>query len=168
MLANYPEETWIHDPDLSAVVGLSVEYWKLDGDEVLAMSTLERAEVEASLLTPFKVIRLEQIDARTEELIAQGFTHAGKNFSLSIAAQIKWTGAYELRAFFTAADAFPFIVNTIGDDEAYSVTDEAELAQIYQTIGVTVLTVLGGDAALKIAVRAATTVAELNAVVDTR
>jgi len=45
----YPPAAWLINPDLSAVRGQSVKYWKIDGDVVSLMDATEQAAVEAAL-----------------------------------------------------------------------------------------------------------------------
>lgn len=112
--------------------------------------------------------KIDSIDRRTTELIGRGFTHAGKRFSLSDRAQIKWGHAFAGAAALTAIGAFPLLINTIDDSGSHAVADAAELVQIQLAILGIGLAYLGSDAALKAEVRAATTIAEVNAVVDVR
>lgn len=46
-VGDYPYAEWIHNPDLSAVEGVPDYYWKIVGDDVLAMDAGERAAVDA-------------------------------------------------------------------------------------------------------------------------
>jgi hypothetical protein len=142
---------------------------ELSAGEITTLdASVEAARVAPNALALLKEKRKEEIDTRTNELITAGFQHAGKTFSLSQNAQIKWMGGYSLRAFFTAAAAYPLTVNTKDDMDTHDVADEAEMAVIWQTVGVSVLTILGGDTFLKGLVNAATTIAEVDAVVDSR
>ena len=43
---DYPESDWIINPDMSAVVGVPVKYWKIVDDTVAVMSADEQAQVE--------------------------------------------------------------------------------------------------------------------------
>jgi hypothetical protein len=47
---DYPVETWIHNPDMSAVVGQPPRYWEISGDTVGLMDAGERAAVDAAEL----------------------------------------------------------------------------------------------------------------------
>ena len=43
----FPVADWIYDPNLSAVGGLPLKYWKIVGDDVFAMTQAERDKVDA-------------------------------------------------------------------------------------------------------------------------
>lgn len=53
-LVQYPDDEWIHNPDLTAVQGLPIEYWKINGNAVTEMSAEEKFAVDSSLLTQHK------------------------------------------------------------------------------------------------------------------
>jgi hypothetical protein len=53
-LPQYPDDEWIHNPDLTAVQGLPIEYWKISGNTVLEMTAQEKLAVDGSLLTQHK------------------------------------------------------------------------------------------------------------------
>lgn len=102
------------------------------------------------------------IDARTQEIIAAGFTFDDHVFSLSVPAQINWSGLYSMQSFFT----WPINVTTI-DDQEYSLT-LANLPYFIGTGSTAVANAIGHGRALKLAVGAATTQAGIDAVVDAR
>lgn len=112
--------------------------------------------------------RFAQIDVRTRALIAQGFTSSGKVFSLSIEAQSYWTNAYQAREVFTATGAYPLRVNTLDDLDAVDLADEAAVVAFYTAAVGTVKAHLGSGTQLKDQIRAATTPADIAAVVDNR
>lgn len=47
---DYPIDDWIHDPDLSAVIGFDSRYWVITEDVVTLMSQAERDALDATLL----------------------------------------------------------------------------------------------------------------------
>lgn len=118
---------------------------------------------DAVYLAHLKQKRYDEIDLKTETLIAQGFTYDGHVFSLSSEAQINWTNLYQARALFT----YPMDATT-KDQDAYSIADVATVEAFYQTGLGTVQYHLDGGRVLKVAVKAATTKAEIDAVVDNR
>lgn len=107
--------------------------------------------------------RLAQVDQRTQELIAQGFSHAGKVFSLSLPAQNYWADIVNL-----PAENFPVEVNTLDDTSTHFVLDLAEAGVMKGAAMAAVLTALASGTAVKNQLRAATTPAELDAIEDTR
>ena len=46
---DYPVESWVINPDLSAVEGVPPRYWKLTGDAVSEMSQAEKDVVDAAI-----------------------------------------------------------------------------------------------------------------------
>lgn len=47
---DYPEATWIINPDVTAVAGWPTRYWVITGDAVSLMSQAQRDAVDAALL----------------------------------------------------------------------------------------------------------------------
>jgi hypothetical protein len=47
---DFPIGQWIHNPDLSALTGVPVRYWKVSGDIVSEMGAGEKAAVDAAAL----------------------------------------------------------------------------------------------------------------------
>lgn len=45
---DYPSSDWIINPDFSAVAGYPDKYWTISGDNILLMSDIERAAVDAA------------------------------------------------------------------------------------------------------------------------
>lgn len=131
------------------------------GDTLVDESALD-ALVDDAVLDVWKAMRIEGIDKRTKELIAQGFVYDGATFSLSKEAQGNWTDLEAHKALIT----WPKAITTLDDDE-YSLA-EADLgdfrdAEINAKFGH-----VDSGRDLKIDIKAATTQAELDAVVDNR
>lgn len=165
---DYHASEWVHDPDLSAVAGLSIEYWKLVGDAVEAMTMAERALIDAPKFAEASAAKRAAIDENTRAVIGKGFQHAGKVFSLSREAQIYFSNMYVARDILTVMRAFPLTVNTRDDLDTHDVADAVEATVMYTTAVGTVKAALGSGTDLKQLVRAATTQAELDAIVDAR
>lgn len=119
-----------------------------------------------SPLESAKALKIIAIDARTAELIGNGFVYNSKNFSLSLSAQAKMIGTHEVKD--SPALTYPIRWNTRKDDDAENIPDAATLDAFYLTALGTVRAHLDSGTALKDSVRAATTVAEVDAVVDNR
>lgn len=111
-----------------------------------------------------KIVRYDQIDKRTEELIAEGFLFDGKVFSLSANAQRYWTGLM----VGASAIAYPVVVNTLDDGATYTIPNAGTVVGVYGAAMNTVKDRLGSGTDLKSEVRAASTVEAVNAVVDDR
>ena len=163
---DYPSVDWIHNPDLSAVAAVPKRYWKVVADAVVEMTQAEKDVVDATNLAGMKAARIVAVDLRTDELIAQGFAFAGKVFSLSLAAQAKMTGIHAVKDH--PAITYPIVWNTKDDLDHHSLASAAEVEGFYLTALGTIRAHLDSGTALHDAVNAATTQAELDAVVDLR
>jgi len=113
-----------------------------------------------------KVKKGEEIDHNTAVIILKGFTYQGKVFSLSEVAQIKLIGTYAVRNH----PAFPYPVkwNTKNNYSTVSLADATALENFFLLAMQAVRVAVDSGTALKDQVRAATTQAELDAVVDNR
>ena len=133
-------------------------------------STLDAAvagyKASFDALPEAKAAKIAAIDERTAELIANGFVYASKPFSLSLPAQSKMIGTHQIKDH--PALAYPLKWNTKDDDDAYELQDAAELDAFYLTGLATIRSYLDSGTALKDLVRAAATVADVNAVEDLR
>jgi hypothetical protein len=111
-----------------------------------------------------------QIDRRTSELIAEGFTFAAKTFSLNITAQAALLGMMCAINNPTLAPmlTWPVNWNTKDDFNYHAIPDAATFETFYITAMGTYRNWLDTGTALKDQVRAATTIAEVEAIVDPR
>lgn len=160
---DYLTVDWIHNPVMSAVVGVPQRCWVVEGDIVRAMTDVEN---DASNLVSEKAEKIVEIDTHTDVLIALGFTYASKQFSLSLPAQSKMMGTHQIKD--DLALVYPINWNTIDDLDVYAITGAADLDAFYLTGLGTIRAHLDGGTTLKSAVRAATTVATVQAVTDNR
>ena len=110
--------------------------------------------------------KIKEIDARTDELIAAGFTYASKQFSLSIPAQNKMVGTHQVKD--DPALTYPINWNTIDDLDVYPIANPADLHGFYLTGLGTIRAHLDSGTALKDSVRAAVDIAAVEAVEDNR
>lgn len=110
--------------------------------------------------------KFKQIDARTTELILSGFTHNDKVFSTSQGAQNKWSAIMTLLSL--GQVTFPLEVSTKDDTEPYLIQDATELATMYGTMVETGKVHHDSGEALKAQVRSASTVAEVQVIIDPR
>ena len=90
---------------------------------------LNNGSVETPDLATVKARTIAAVDAKAEDNITNGpgFLHASLYFSLSIPAQVKWTGLYNSRDTIT----YPFSVPTKDDLSYYQIADAAEVATMY-------------------------------------
>lgn len=114
-------------------------------------------------LTAAKRNRLDEVDRKTEKLIAKGgFSYAGKLFSLSPAAQLNH------RRFEAIPPPFPLLVNTKDDMDSEEIATAAQMTSFRVAAASALNDYLVAATDLKEQIRAATTQAELDAVVDDR
>lgn len=152
-------------PSVGSWVACPAEFWRTDSDLLATDGDVVRLKNDAELLAENRPRRLAAVDARTAALISEGFTHAGKQFSLSLTAQANWLGVLSTGA----ADAltYPYPVATLGN--AYHLAaDAVEMATIASAAQTRKGWAVATGAALKMALNDAATLAELAAVVDTR
>ncbi len=160
---DYPTGDWLHNPDVSALSAVPREYWIVDGEAVREMTTGEK---DSNHLAAHKAEKCLAIDARTDALIAAGFVYSSKTFSLSDAAQNRLMGIHQVRD--DAATTYPIRWNTLDDGDVLELADSAAVHSFYlQALG-TYRAHVDGGTALKDQVRAAATIAEVDAVTDSR
>jgi hypothetical protein len=119
---------------------------------------------DAMELPALKPMKIGAIDQRTQEVIARGFIFAGKTFSLSANAQLTLLGTFNARTALT----YPVRWNTIDDTDTYELQDQTQVEAMYAAAVAAVRLALDSGTALKDQVRAASTSAALDAIVDTR
>ncbi len=160
---NYPSSNWIHSPDLSSVTGVDSKYWVIENDDSVREMTV--TEKDTAELANVKAAKIVEIDAKTTSLIGLGFTYASKQFSLSAEARDSVVG---LMTIYISYSPWPLPWNTIDDLDKYEIVDSDDALAFCQAgyAGWTAPKLSG--TALKDDVRAATTIAAVDAVVDNR
>lgn len=117
-------------------------------------------------LDNYKLLKNNAIDDKTGELISAGYTYASKQFSLSANAQTN------ILALFATKDnpalTYPIEYNTLDDTDNYMVTDATDLENMYLTALATKKASVDSGTLLKDQVRASTTRAQVDAVIDNR
>ena len=113
-------------------------------------------------LADFKQAQFNAIDYKTGALIGAGFTFDSKQFSLSPTAQINWQAIKGNTSDFT----FPLELTTL-DNDVYSLTD-ANVQGFWDAGKATLKGHLDAGRALKKTVFDATTIEEVQAIVDAR
>jgi hypothetical protein len=122
-------------------------------------------EIVKPPLSDTKHDKIIKIDEKTQSKIFEGFTHNGHTFSLSQNAQQNWSA---LMTYLVAGKlVFPYNVTTYDDDE-YTIQNVQEFETFINTAFYTVSYQIQYGRALKVAIRAATTHEQLDAIVDPR
>ena len=113
----YPTVDWLINPDLSALSSVPNKYWKISGSTVVEMTQAEKDQVDLDNLPDYKQNRYNEIDLKTQSLIAAGFTYDSQTFSSSANAQSNWNTMHSEEAEFT----WPLEISTL-DSNTYSLT----------------------------------------------
>lgn len=119
---------------------------------------------ETLTLDEYKSMKINEIDDRTGELIAQGFVYATKTFSLSKNAQTNLLGLKLNKDVLT----YPKRWNNIDDTDFYDITDATDAENFHLSAMNTWTGHVDSGTTLKDSVRAATDKAGVDAVVDNR
>jgi hypothetical protein len=130
------------------------------------MSGKRFIEPDLTNLEELKQWRYDLIDARTSELIKEGFGYAGKQFSLSQNAQLNILGLDNAKD--DPAIEYPIKYNTIDDLDTYDVVDAADVHNMYITALGTKKAHLDSGTVLKQQIRDAIDVDGVNAIIDNR
>lgn len=156
----------IRNPDLSAVDGVPQARWIVEGDVVRAPNSEETAAFDAADLAAAKESRKQQIDNRTGEIIEAGSVNVnGVDISTSLAAQTSLNGMKGL--YDIGLLTFPQEVSATNGG-VYVINSLNDFKRIVGLVGVFVLTSKAEGRALRAAVLACSTVAEVAAVEDNR
>ena len=157
---------WIINPDLSNVSNVPEKYWKISGDDVVEMSLGEKEDVDNADLITYKATKFSDIDRRTDELISQGFVFNQMQFSLSGPAQARMMGINQIRD--DSAVIYPIRWNNIDDTDYYDIPNAETFRNFYLAGVGAYRSFVDSGTELKNSVRAATTPAEVDAVIDSR
>jgi len=163
-------ETNTEVPDLDLLSTLPRTEVKVVGGVLVEMGQAEKDVVEAAVTLPdYKLERYLEFDARTSELILQGFEFppgSGNIFSLTSTAQSNLLGTYTAKD--NPAFTWPLAWPTKLDDYEFVIPDAETFEAFYLTALGTIRACRDSGTVLKEAVRAATSKAEVDAVVDPR
>lgn len=164
---DYPEGTWVVNPDMSPVEGVPTKYWKLTGDVLSVMDQAEKDAVDDALLPAYKQAKMDQIDTRTGELILEGFEYpvsSGVVFSLSPESQCSLNSANSNRDDLT----YPIEWDSRDNLSTIVLADAPELHDFAVAGTNTVVKHRKSGHVLKQSVIAAVDAAGVDAVVDSR
>jgi len=120
----------------------------------------------AETLEELKAKKSKEIDEKTGQLIALGYSFKGLSFSLSMNAQTNILALYTTRDH--PALIYPIHYNTIDDKNTYDVLDSQDLENMYLTALATKKAHTDSGTLLKDQVRAAANSQELDAIIDNR
>lgn len=156
---------WIVDP---VVPTEPKELWEVKQDDTIGVKSGAEADlINANLLAKAKSDKIDAIDARTVELIVTGFVYSGQILSLSVEAQSNITNAWAARNEAWFSSSYPIEWST-KNGGSISLADATAIDGMYQAAFATKKAHLDSGRALKLQIDAATTLAEVAAVVDNR
>ena len=117
-------------------------------------------------LLGYKHYRIDEINVRTAELIAGGYTWATKQFPLSINGQINLNGL--VNAAQLGMLTFPIDLNTLDDEDRHPIADVTEVYNIFGTALATKKGYLDSGTALKDLIMACSDEAAVALIIDNR
>jgi hypothetical protein len=181
-LANLVGQSVVVSHDAENVVDVTFDETEYDGiqfalDEIMGKKGYD-LDLDASGIDSTGAVTLAsikerwffQIDRRTGELISNGYAFGGKQFSLSPSAQASLLGVMAVinSAVLLPMLTFPVNWNTKDDLDFLAIPDAATFELFYITAVGTYRNWLDTGTALKDQVRAAATIAAVEAIVDPR
>jgi len=161
------------DDTVACEIGDDIDPGEMD---IQSLADLDAAGFfsDSSSLAELKESRLQEIDIKTMQLLAQGFAYTGPGsiptpnveiiFSLSIPAQTN------LHRLYTFRDRFPYPkpYNTLVPTSVYMLQDQAEVETIALAALTRVDSILSQGVQLRLQIDAATTIGQVDAIIDTR
>lgn len=165
------------NPDIQAVVANAPTDLVVKGSETAEKpyyhqltsgdGTLLEHYAEVEVLKPLKIARAAEIDARTEELIAEGFVGStSKRFRIDDCALVRYNVMYLTRN--AGSSVYPKVINVYTNDAVQNLPTVAAVEQFCTEVFLGQQAIIDSGTALKVQIIAATTIAEIDAVVDNR
>ena len=164
---DYDPQYWLVDPDLSGVAEVPTIYWQIDGDTVREMTEEEKFVVDEANMPMYRAQKIGSINVRTAQLEAEGFEYpegSGKRISMDADTRVN---VAQMKNDIDNIP-FPFPYNYVDDSGVLVIANASEMLAFYQAGLQAYLTMHAIGTQLKEAARAATTKAELEAIVDPR
>lgn len=145
-----------------AMQAVATGYRVIDSGAVREMTQNEKDTHDTNNhLDEIKAVHCGEIDVRTDELIAAGYSHGGSNLSLSGASQDT------LLMYIASPPSYPVKLTTLTSGE-YSVASAEDMASVIAEARAAIKTNLDSGRDLKVACMAAADAAAVRAVEDTR
>jgi len=122
---------------------------------------------EITVLLPLKAAKAAEIDARTEELIAEGFVASnGKRFKIDDCSLFRYHVMYAIRNHIDAV--YPVVITTYDGMNAQVLSNNGMVAAFTEEMFLGQQAILASGSALKQQLIVASNLAEVEAVVDNR
>lgn len=123
--------------------------------------------IEVEVLKPLKIARAAEIDARTEELIGEGFVGStSKRFKIDNCSMLQYNAMYLTRN--TTSAVYPKVINVFTNDAVQNLPNVGAVEQFCEEMFLGYQGIIDSGVALKTQIIAATTKAEIDAIVDNR
>ncbi len=164
----YPPAAWLIDPDLSGLGGVPQKYWIVVGGAIVEMTQPEKDAVDAADLAQAKADKVDELNGNTQQLIEDNGceypTASGNIFALDEPSRLYWN-ELDLGA---AGLAYPVVVVTKDGFTEVSLADAAAVHAFFMVGCVVIRDWEDSAQPFFLLVVAATTVAQVEAIVDTR
>jgi hypothetical protein len=118
---DYDTGTWLINPDLSAVAGISQQYWKVVGDTVVPMTAQEQAAVDSTALAKTLRVQKYKVSAYNGQLLSTETwydTDNGDGTYSNMAAQTTYT--YSGNALLSKTEIIYFYDGTVQSTNTYN------------------------------------------------
>ena len=133
---------------------------------IAAIDAAIAAHVAPTALQRAKIAKHRRIDERSDDLVDRGFLHNGKKFSMTVNAQGRAAGLRHVAT--DPGISFPLQINTIDDSETFELSTPAAFNTWHKDMMLAVRAIVDAGTVIKNQVRAATTIEEVEAIVDDR
>jgi len=140
--------------------------WIMDGNTRRQLTDAEQAARDAAIAANIDAARIPAVNARTQQLIAVGYTYRGKTFSASPHHQTWALGV--LVGIGAGLDFAGTTIPTIDDQDSHTLADNADAAAMAGACIAHVKTHLASGAALKKQLAEAADAEARAAIVDNR
>lgn len=160
-------DKWVPSHDDARHAAQSTRYLE-DEAKLEILEQLNRTNLGPFILGTLdclKAKRFAEVDARTDEIVAGGFTYLdGNRYSLSNEAQSRFLAMLVAKDFLT----YPILYNSIDDLRELSLANGDEVLNFVFTAMGAMRSYLDSGTTIKDALRNATTEDEINTIVDPR
>lgn len=164
---DYSTESWLHNYDTSHLEGIEKMYWKYEDNAIREMTDDEKFEKNQGDIETYRTNKLNEIDMKTQMLIAEGFEYKGKIFSLSLAAQANWNAM--LTFALAGGLQFPYEISAMyRETDKYDILDLPDLQAFIQIAFDKVARMIATGRTLKIKANELTTVPKIQKLTDNR
>jgi len=158
---------WLIDPSLAAVRNVPQKYWIIQGDQIVEMSQADQDAVDAIELATIKAEWVQMFRNNTQHLLERdGFQFNATGLPLSLHDRAFYTALNQRNT--SGALAFPVDIETRDGRSTIQLVDAPALASLVELATQAVRSAQVSEIPFLAQIETATTVAEVEAIVDTR